>query len=183
MDYSPPGSSVHGISQARILEWVAISFSRGFSHPRDWAQVSCIAGGFFTSEPPGKPVEVIPLVGCGECTVHIKVISDGCPGSQIFIHQLPWITAWGLLLNCEFSDSSGLPCVWFIAPGPVKSPQARSYKACRQQPLTCKGKRAHGLDTPSPPPVFSFLEWNLILFMYSPLREVCLIWSSRVNLD
>ena len=34
MDYSPPGSSVHGILQARILEWVAISFSRGSSEPR-----------------------------------------------------------------------------------------------------------------------------------------------------
>ena len=35
MDYSPPGSSVHGILQARILEWVAVSFSRGSSQPRD----------------------------------------------------------------------------------------------------------------------------------------------------
>jgi len=35
MDYSPSGSSVHGISQARILEWVAISFSKGSSQPRD----------------------------------------------------------------------------------------------------------------------------------------------------
>ena len=35
MDCSPPGYSVHGISQARILEWVTISFSRGFSQPRD----------------------------------------------------------------------------------------------------------------------------------------------------
>ena len=41
---SPQGSSVHGILQARILEWVAISFSRGSSQPRDWTQVSCIAG-------------------------------------------------------------------------------------------------------------------------------------------
>ena len=40
---SPPGSSVHGISQARILEWVAISFSRGFSCPRDQTQVSTSA--------------------------------------------------------------------------------------------------------------------------------------------
>ena len=48
MDCSPPGSSVHGILEARILEWVAISFSRGSSWPRDWTLVSCIAGGFFT---------------------------------------------------------------------------------------------------------------------------------------
>ena len=48
MDYSLPGSSVHGISQARILEWVAIPFSRGSPQPRDWTWVSCIAGWFFT---------------------------------------------------------------------------------------------------------------------------------------
>ena len=47
-DCSPPGSSVHGILQARILEWVAMPSSRGSSQPRDRAQVSRIAGGFFT---------------------------------------------------------------------------------------------------------------------------------------
>ena len=49
MDCSPPGSFVHGILQARILEWVAISFSRGSSWPRDRTQVSCTAGRFFTN--------------------------------------------------------------------------------------------------------------------------------------
>ena len=52
MDCSLPGSSVHGILQARILEWVAISFSRGSSPPRDWTQVSRIASRFLPSEPP-----------------------------------------------------------------------------------------------------------------------------------
>ena len=47
-DCSPPGSSVLGISQARILEWVAVSFSRGLSRPRDQTHVACIVGGFFT---------------------------------------------------------------------------------------------------------------------------------------
>jgi len=47
MDYSPPGSSVHGILQARIPEWVAISFSRGSFQPRDRTRVFCIAGRFF----------------------------------------------------------------------------------------------------------------------------------------
>ena len=47
-DCSPPGSSVYGILQASILEWVAISFSRGSSRPKDWTQISCIAGRFFT---------------------------------------------------------------------------------------------------------------------------------------
>ena len=43
MDHSLPGSSVHGISQTRILEWVVISYSRGSSRPRDKARVSCVA--------------------------------------------------------------------------------------------------------------------------------------------
>ena len=54
----PDSFSVHGISQARILEWVAIFFSRGSSITRNWTHdscVSCLAGGFFTTEPPGKP--------------------------------------------------------------------------------------------------------------------------------
>ena len=57
LDCSPPDSSVHGILQARILEWVAISFSRGSSRPRDRTWVSYIAGGFFTTEPLGKPLK------------------------------------------------------------------------------------------------------------------------------
>ena len=52
-DCSPQGSSVHGISQARILEWVATSFFRRSSQPRDRTCISCE---FFTSEPPGKPL-------------------------------------------------------------------------------------------------------------------------------
>ena len=53
-----PGSSVLGILQAKILEWVAVPTSMGSSQPSDWTHVSCvscIAGGFFTTEPPGKP--------------------------------------------------------------------------------------------------------------------------------
>ena len=52
---SPPGSSVHGIFQARILEWVAISYSKGSSWPKDQTHVSwvsCLAGRFFTTVPP-----------------------------------------------------------------------------------------------------------------------------------
>ena len=54
---SPPGSSVHGSLQARVLEWVAIPFSRASSRPRDGTQVSCgacRAGGFSAAEPQGK---------------------------------------------------------------------------------------------------------------------------------
>ena len=53
--YSLPSSSVHGILQARILEWVAIPFSRKSSQPRDGTYVFRVAGGLFTTEPLRKP--------------------------------------------------------------------------------------------------------------------------------
>ena len=54
MDCSQPCSSLHRISQARILELVAISSSRGSSQPKDWTRVSC-TGRFWATEPPGQP--------------------------------------------------------------------------------------------------------------------------------
>ena len=57
MDYT-----VHGILQARILEWVAIPFSRGSSQPRDQTQVSALQVDSLLAEPPGKPKAGEPLV-------------------------------------------------------------------------------------------------------------------------
>ena len=58
MFFSPPDSSVHGISQARILEWLAIPFSREPSRPRDWTPVSQLWADSLPSEPPLKPIKV-----------------------------------------------------------------------------------------------------------------------------
>ena len=58
MDCSPPGSSVHGILQARVLQWAASSSSRGSSRPRDWTHVSRVSS--FTTEPSGKPPKMHP---------------------------------------------------------------------------------------------------------------------------
>ena len=66
MDCNPPGSSLHWVFQARILEWVAIPYSRGSSWPRDWTRVSCLAGGFFTTEPHEKSLLEILLDLKGE---------------------------------------------------------------------------------------------------------------------
>ena len=70
MDCSLPGTSVHGISQARILDWVAMSFCRRSSWPGDWIHISCIAGGLRTTEPPGvgrwqpeRPAHALPALG------------------------------------------------------------------------------------------------------------------------
>ena len=62
MDCSLPGSSVHGIFQARMLEWVAISFFRGSSQLKDQTWVSYIAGIFFTFDLPGKPKKLVTVL-------------------------------------------------------------------------------------------------------------------------
>ena len=65
MDRGPPGSSVHGILQARILEWVAIPSSRGSSWPRDWTRISvspALADRFLPLMPPGKPKSSPPIL-------------------------------------------------------------------------------------------------------------------------
>ena len=66
-NYSPPGSSVHGLLQARILEWI---FSRGSSWPRDWTQISCTAGGFFTVWTPREASR-----GCAQVTCTYYAVS------------------------------------------------------------------------------------------------------------
>ena len=81
MDYSLPGSLVHGIFQASILEWVAISFFRGSSQPRDWTQVSRIVGRCFTICRFWFPLS---LSGAGE--------SVFLTSSQVLL--LVWTTLW-----------------------------------------------------------------------------------------
>ena len=73
MDCSPPGSSVHGILQARILEWIAIPFSRGSFWPRDQTRVFFIAGRFFTVWATGK----ITLSLAPVYSFELKAQSDG----------------------------------------------------------------------------------------------------------
>ena len=86
MDWSPPGSSVHGISQARTLEWVAISFSRESSWPRDWIQVSDTAGRFFTI----WATREAHRDGCSVLwPLHIQWLSHP-PSSSPQIPQSPW---------------------------------------------------------------------------------------------
>ena len=75
VDCSPPSSSIHGILQARILEWVAISFSRGSSQPRDWTQVSHIAGRRFNIWATGEV-----------CFLNIHQISSGLIHFVLAIH-------------------------------------------------------------------------------------------------
>ena len=69
MDYSPPGSSLHENSsgKGRILEWVTMPSSRGYSQPKDQTQVSRIAGGFFPAEPPAGSPRILEWGGYPFC--------------------------------------------------------------------------------------------------------------------
>ena len=103
MDCSPPGSSVHGILQARILEWVAYPFSGGSSRPRNPARVSCIAGRFFTTEPPHPPSQILApildLLDTHSSAQTSKKLRPGFAGN--FSHPFPMGNArshcWGEL--------------------------------------------------------------------------------------
>ena len=64
MDYSPAGSSVHGILQAKILEWVAMPSTRVFSQPRDQTQVSALQADSLPAELPGKEAHVYTIISC-----------------------------------------------------------------------------------------------------------------------
>ena len=94
--YDQPGSSVHGILQARILEWIAMPYSRGSSQLRDWTLVSCgscTAGRFFTTEPPEKsPFSPLhPNCCCSvtqQCPTLCDIMDCSMPGFPVF-HCLP----------------------------------------------------------------------------------------------
>ena len=115
MDFSPPGSSVHGILQARILEWVAIFSSRGSSWPRDWAPVSC------TSRPvlyhwatwEAKDLPIITLFGC----------------TWVLEAEIATIEMWRCSLICPGSQEvlgSKSACVWFQCVFLIHMPQCFS---------------------------------------------------------
>jgi len=77
MDYhpsNPPGSSTHGIFQARIPDWVFTSYSRQSYQYRDRTWVSCIAGGFFTTASPEKPYGIAYIYS--DCLYHSLPFSD-----------------------------------------------------------------------------------------------------------
>ena len=81
LNCSLPSSSVDGILQARTLEWVAVPFSRGSSQPRDETQVSCIAGRFLPTEPPGIPKNI----GVGSLSLLHGIFSTQ-ESNQGFLH-------------------------------------------------------------------------------------------------
>ena len=100
MDHSLPGSSVHGILQARILEWVTIPFSRGSPRPRDRIQVSFIIEGFFT---------ICESEVAQSCPTLCNHMDCSLPGSSVHGVSQARILEWAAIF---FSSRSSQPRNW-----------------------------------------------------------------------
>ena len=104
MNCSPPGSSVCGIFQARILEWVATLSSRGSSQSRDRTQVSCIAGGFFTTDATWEPREIKTYLLYTHTPIHMRVrahthIHTIIPVAELYLVRQAYVEGVFFLLN------------------------------------------------------------------------------------
>ena len=98
MDCSPAGPSDHGVLWARILEWVAISFSRGSSWFRDWTWVSCIAGRLLTTWAPREALRLAPpklsqLIFCGSSM--FLTGTSWCETIRAKGYYRAWPRGWG----------------------------------------------------------------------------------------
>ena len=126
MGCSPPGSSVHRILQARILEWVAMPSSRGSSRPRDWTQVSCIAGRSITIWATREPKCCIQDWGKNIQNCFLDITAQV---SCVFVFLLPEAGCSELerhVINIPLeSGSSDTLQVWLSLSHPFKSPGAR----------------------------------------------------------
>ena len=92
-DYSLPGSSVHGISQVKILQWVAIPSPGDLTDPRIKSASPVLVGGFFTTEPPGKPTgHLVQFSSVAQsCPTLCDPMNRSTPGLPVH-HQLPEFT-------------------------------------------------------------------------------------------
>ena len=138
---SPPGSSVHGILQARILEWVAMPFSRGSSQPRDQTQVSSIAGGFFTIWATQKT-----LLSC------LLIISSISASSYCGIPPFQPVDCTALLLVLPCSPGVSPPTVWL---------EPLSFTGCPSLAIRCTLFSQSPLSTIQ---ILVFHIWRPLLF-------------------
>ena len=110
MDCSLPGFSVHGILQARILEWMAISFSRGSSQPRDQTRVLrllALAGGFFTTSATCEPLPWTPVQIQFTAEVSVQmVVKFSCHKVKFSLSKVPGRLLSGHL-SCAFKGWGG----------------------------------------------------------------------------
>ena len=122
MEYSPLASSVHGTLQARILEWVAISFSRGSSQPRDWTTISHLAGRLFTDWTTwGSQLVVTKLVSVEWMSEHALICVFVCRNMMV---EWRYSDSIYCMTPNSFMILLLLRCIWHLTL--LKSQSARS---------------------------------------------------------
>ena len=152
MDCSLPGSSVLGILQARILEWVAIPFSRGSFQPRDWTQVFCISGRSFTIWATRKYILHIPAAAAAKSFQSCLTLCDPIEGSPPD-SLIPGILQARTLKWVAISFSNAWR--WKVKVKPLSRVQllATPWTAAHQAPLSMGFSRQEywsGMPLPSP---------------------------------
>ena len=104
MDCSQPGSSVHGILQARILEWLAISFSRVSSRPRNRSRGSCAAGKFFTNCATRQALDMYEVKWS-----EVKLLR------HVRLFETPWTVAYQVPPSLDFpGKNTGMGCHFLL---------------------------------------------------------------------
>ena len=148
MDCSLPDSSVHSILQARILEWVAIPFSWISSWPRHQTQMFCIAGGFFTTAPPGFPslnYNLAPFTGLAQTcaqpfsTLYSVGTMYACMLSSlsgVWLSETLWTVARGAPLSLGFSRREYWSKLTLATPAGLLT-QGLSHISC----VSCAGRQ------------------------------------------
>ena len=131
MDCSPPGSSIHGILQARILEWVAILFFSRSSRPRDWTCVSCSAWYSLPSEPGGKPTFHVCSYFQYVCTLRVLHFLSFFLSSFLPTLLTP-SSLCSFLSSCAFWHSKFYKCMEVI-----KDPITDLIKICSKGVVFC----------------------------------------------
>ena len=168
MDWSPPTSSVYGIFQARILEWVAISSSRGSSWPRDWTCISCV----FCI---GRWV----IYHLGKILSHV-LCSLGTPGTMVCTG--PTLTDWQSESknkqcwgrepergDCSRDRGPALPLKLWIQKGVSSSSFLFGHFAnawCSRNSVTMCWVEALKISIPSSEELDWFALWKCILFRF-----------------
>ena len=132
--------TVHGIFQVRMLEWVAFPFARGSSQPRDWTQVSHIAGGFFTSWARGK---VHYHVGWYHGDVNIdQCVLEKLPGAASIVEEKnKALSPWTLAFSPE------PPSSWCFRSFPVIEKSSEVCPSAEHKGYVSNSLRPHGLQS------------------------------------
>ena len=129
MDCNPPGSSVHGVSQARVLEWIAISFSRGSSRPRDQARSPTLKADSSLSEPQRSLEGYLPPLEIRK--EHREDVKMQRKASDVH-------TAHSQLHPLQASEHSGRPSEGASSTGSACSPAGEGPRASFHEPLHLK---------------------------------------------